>query len=187
MIAILSLTILGAVLGIILGIANHLLKVESDPLEEELLAVLPGSNCGQCGFAGCSAAAAAIATAASPSCCSPDSTVLARLVTCCPPGGKALAATLAAKLEITIDLSGVAASGPRIAIVAEELCIGCCRCSKVCPTDAILGASRQIHNVLREACTGCENCVDSCPTEALVMRAVPITLQHWVMPRPLAA
>ena len=60
MIAIFSLTILGAVLGIILGIANHLLKVESDPLEEELLAVLPGSNCGQCGFAGCSAAAAMI-------------------------------------------------------------------------------------------------------------------------------
>jgi Na+-translocating ferredoxin:NAD+ oxidoreductase RNF subunit RnfB len=46
-------------------------------------------------------------------------------------------------------------------MVAEELCIGCCRCSKVCPTDAIVGAAKQIHNVLREACTGCSSCVES--------------------------
>ena len=71
--------------------------------------------------------------------------------------------------------------------MAEELCIGCCRCSKVCPTDAILGAAKQIHNVFREACTGCSNCVDKCPTEALVMKPVPVTLQHWVMPKPFAA
>ncbi|MER2518355.1 MAG: RnfABCDGE type electron transport complex subunit B [Candidatus Accumulibacter phosphatis] len=184
MIAILSLTVLGAILGIILGIANRLLKVESNPLEEELLVLLPGSNCGQCGFAGCAAAAAAIATAASPSCCPSEGKALA---SCCPPGGKRLATTLAARLGITLDLAGVADDTPKIAVVVEELCIGCCRCSKVCPTDAILGASRQIHNVLREACTGCENCVDSCPTEALAMRPVLITLQHWVMPRPLAA
>ncbi len=184
MIAILSLTILGAVLGIILGVANRFLKVESDPLEDELLALLPGSNCGQCGFAGCAAAAAAIATAASPSCCASEGKALA---TCCLPGGKTLATTLAARLGISIDLSGVVDDGPRIAIVAEELCIGCCRCVKVCPTDAIVGASRQIHNVLREACTGCESCVDKCPTEALVMRPVPLTLNHWVMPRPTAA
>ena len=54
-------------------------------------------------------------------------------------------------------------------------------------TDAIIGAAKQVHNVFREACTGCSSCVEKCPTEALVMKPVPVTLQHWVMPKPLAA
>jgi len=172
--AILSLTFLGAALGIILGVANRFLQVEGNPLVDELASVMPGSNCGQCGFAGCAAAAAAMAEGtASPA--------------CCPPGGKALAIVIGLKLGITVDLSALSDDGPKIATVAEELCIGCCRCSKVCPTDAILGAARQIHNVLREACTGCRICIDSCPTEALLMKPVPVTLQHWIMPKPLAA
>lgn len=172
--AILSLTVLGALFGIILGVANKFLQVEGNPVVEELLALMPGSNCGQCGFPGCSGAATAIV----------DGTAAP---TCCPPGGKALAAAIADKLGIEVDLSGMVDDGPKIALVAEELCIGCCRCSKVCPTDAILGAARQIHNVLREACTGCGSCVEKCPTEALAMAPVPVTLQHWVMPKPLAA
>jgi len=173
-VAILSLTLLGAAFGILLGIANKFLRVEGNPVVEELLALMPGSNCGQCGFPGCSGAAEAIVDgSAAP--------------TCCPPGGKALAAAIAEKLGIEVDLSGMADDGPKIALVAEELCIGCCRCSKVCPTDAILGAAKQIHNVLREACTGCSACIEKCPTEALVMTPVPVTLQHWVMPKPLAA
>ncbi len=172
--AILSLTLLGAALGAVLGVANKFLHVGSSALADELIEMMPGSNCGQCGFPGCSGAAAAIADGtASPA--------------CCPAGGKTLAARLAAKLGVAVDLSGLSGEGPEIAAVAEELCIGCCRCAKVCPTDAILGAARQIHNVLREACTGCKRCVETCPTEALVMRPAPVTLQHWVMPKPLAA
>lgn len=172
--AIVSLTILGAVLGIILGVANRFLQVEGNPVADEVMAMMPGSNCGQCGFPGCAGAAAAIA----------DGTVSPA---CCPPGGKALAMVIAARLGLALDLAGVFDEGPKIATVAEELCIGCCRCSKVCPTDAILGAAKQIHNVLREACTGCSNCIEKCPTEALLMKPVPVTLQHWVMPKPFAA
>lgn len=94
---------------------------------------------------------------------------------------------IALRLGVTVDVSGLSDDGPQIATVSEELCIGCCRCLKVCPTDAILGASKQIHNVLREACTGCGNCIEKCPTEALLLKPTPITLQHWVMPKPLAA
>jgi electron transport complex protein RnfB len=169
--AIASLTILGAVLGVLLGLANRLLHVEGNPIVEELVAMMPGSNCGQCGFPGCTGAAEAIV----------DGSAAA---TCCPPGGKALASAIAAKLGLTVDLSAMGDDGPKIAMVAEELCIGCCRCSKVCPTDAIIGAAKQIHNVMRDACTGCSACVEKCPTEALAMRPVPVTLQHWVMPKP---
>ncbi len=44
---------LGLILGGLLGIANRYLKVEVDPRIEELTAMLPGYNCGSCGFAGC--------------------------------------------------------------------------------------------------------------------------------------
>lgn len=171
--AVLSLTLLGLAFGLLLGIADRLLRVEGNPVVEELSGMMPGSNCGQCGYPGCAAAAEAIvAGSAAP--------------TCCPPGGKALASAIAARLGLDLDLSALADDGPRIALVAEELCIGCCRCSKVCPTDAIIGAARQIHNVFREACTGCASCIETCPTEALTMQPLPVTLQHWVMPKPLA-
>jgi electron transport complex protein RnfB len=58
---------------------------------------------------------------------------------------------------------------------------------KVCPTDAIIGAAKQIHNVIREACTGCSSCIDVCPTEALAMAPIPVTLQHWTWPMPASA
>ena len=51
--AVLIMTMLGAMLGIILGVSNRLLRVETNPMVDELTALLPGSNCGQCGFAGC--------------------------------------------------------------------------------------------------------------------------------------
>lgn len=171
LIAIVSLTLLGALLGTVLGFADKVFAVEGNPFIAELEAMMPGSNCGQCGYPGCAGAAKAIAEGEA-------------TVTCCPPGGKALAAALAEKMGVALDLSQVQDSGPQIAAVAEELCIGCCRCSRVCPTDAIVGAAKQIHNILREACTGCSSCIEKCPTEALSMQPVPVTLQHWVWPKP---
>jgi electron transport complex protein RnfB len=172
--AILSLTLLGVVLGIILSIAGRLLAVETDANLAEIEALLPGTNCGLCGYPGCAGAAAAIVAGTA-------------AATCCTPGGKAVAQAIVAKLGIALDLSGMADEGPQLALVAEDLCIGCCRCIKSCPTDAILGAPRQIHNVLREACTGCAVCAGHCPTEAIQMVPVPVTLSHWVMPRPASA
>jgi len=172
--AIASLTVLGAVLGLGLGVAARKFAVEGDPLADEIEALMPGSNCGQCGMAGCAAAAKAIAEgSATP--------------TVCPPGGKALAMAIAAKLGVSVELDGVADEGPKIAVVKEEICIGCGKCLKVCPTDAMIGAPKQIHNVIREACTGCGKCVERCPTEAAIMQPIPVTLQHWVWPKPAEA
>jgi Na+-translocating ferredoxin:NAD+ oxidoreductase subunit B len=171
-VAILSITLLGIVLGFGLGFAAQKFTVETDAQVAAIEAMMPGTNCGQCGYPGCPGAAAAIAAGEA-------------TVTVCPPGGKALATALAAKLGIDVDLSGVTDEGPKIATIAEEICIGCCRCIKECPTDAIVGAAKQIHAVMREACTGCAACVDRCPTEAVKMEPVPVTLQHWVWPKPV--
>src|ERR1035441_6741748 len=122
--ALTSLTILGLILGLILGIAARVFRVEGNKLVEELLEILPGSQCGQCGFPGCAGAAQALAAGSAP-------------VTLCPPGGRAVVLELAAKLGREANLSGVKEAVPMVAEVKEEICIGCTRCFKVCPTDAI--------------------------------------------------
>jgi electron transport complex protein RnfB len=76
--AIASVTVLGLALGWSLGLAARYLKVEGNPLAEKVEALMPGSQCGQCGYAGCAPAAEAIANGQAPP-------------TVCPPGGRALA------------------------------------------------------------------------------------------------
>lgn len=172
--AIMSLTGLGAGLGFLLGIAARYLAVESDPLVDEIEAMMPGSQCGQCGYAGCTQAAQAVVGGEAP-------------LTLCPPGGRSLAEAMAEKLGVSVDLSGMADAEPMLARVSEATCIGCTRCFKVCPTDAIVGAPKQIHAVIPSACTSCGNCVDVCPTECLQMQPIEPTLQGWRWPKPALA
>lgn len=168
-----SLTLLGLILGSLLGYASRVFKVESDPIAEKIETMMPGSNCGQCGFPGCTPAAAALASGEAS-------------VTLCPPGGKSLAQELASLLNISLDLSSMKDEEPMLASVKEELCIGCTKCFKACPTDAIVGAQKQIHAVIKDACTGCKACIDVCPTECLVMLPVEETLKSWHWHKPVA-
>ena len=69
----------GIILGFFLGISGEKFKVEVDPREEAILEVLPGNNCGGCGYAGCSGLAAAIVKGEAP-------------VGQCPVGGDPVAA-----------------------------------------------------------------------------------------------
>ena len=172
--AILSLTVLGLALGTLLGIADRFLRVEASPLQAEVEALLPGSQCGQCGFPGCTPAAVAISAGEAP-------------VTCCPPGGRALAEALAEKLGVSIDATAVVEKPPLVAFIHERSCIGCTKCLKRCPTDAIMGANDQIHAVFADACTGCELCFEVCPTECIEMRPPGHTPQTWVWPLPTRA
>ncbi len=171
--AIFVLTVMGLVLGYLLGYAARIFHVDSDPLVEEITAMMPGTHCGQCGFAGCTPAAEALAAGEA-------------AVTCCPPGGKALAENLAAKLGVSVNLDDLD-DNPVYAHIMGESCTGCTRCYKVCPTDAILGANKQIHAVINAACTGCGKCRDACPEDCISMLPEAETLDNWHWPKPLAA
>lgn len=173
LLAIGSLTAMGVTLGTILGAAAKFLAVEENPLEEELKAMLPGSQCGQCGFVGCGQAAAALAKGEAP-------------VTLCPPGGKALIEALAKKLGVSVDLSGHEEKVPQHAYVIEDLCIGCTRCIRECTSDSILGANKLMHTIIVETCHGCAKCVEVCPTDAIVMKPYEVTLTTWHWPKPEA-
>lgn len=121
---------------------------------------------------GCSAAASALAEGSA-------------AVTCCPPGGVALAEQLAGMLGVTLDADGMAA--PMLARIEASECTGCTRCFKACPTDAIVGASGQIHLVLDGACTGCSKCVDACPEDCIALAPEQPSLDNWRWAKPQAA
>ncbi|MDQ7990878.1 MAG: RnfABCDGE type electron transport complex subunit B [Candidatus Dactylopiibacterium sp.] len=171
--AIVSLTLLGIVLGGLLGLASHWLAVEEDPIEKDIQAMLPGSQCGQCGYVGCAQAAAALARGEA-------------AVTLCPSGGRALAEALAKKLGVSADLDGHAEPVPQLARIEEALCIGCVRCFNACTVDAIIGAPKQIHAVLSDICHGCGKCVGECRTGAIALQPVAPSVASWIWPKPAA-
>ena len=99
----------GIILGFFLGISGEKFKVEVDPREEAILEVLPGNNCGGCGYAGCSGLAAAIAKGEAP-------------VGQCPVGGDPVAAKVG-------EIMGVSA-GASVKKVAFVKCAGTCEKAK---------------------------------------------------------
>ena len=173
--ALVTMTALGVGFGAILGVAARRFHVEKPPIVDEIERVLPGTNCGQCGFAGCNGAAEAVADGSAP-------------ITLCPPGGQEVVLSLA---EIT-GTPPPSASAPeagepveiQVAFIFEDHCTGCTKCFKRCPTDAIVGAAKQIHAVINDACTGCDACVEVCPTEAIILRPKPRNLRNWHWPKP---
>lgn len=174
--AIATMSALGLGLGAVLGIAARRFHVETPPIVDELEKVLPGTNCGNCGFPGCRGAAEAVAENAAP-------------VTLCPPGGREVAEQLAAIMGVECGGGADAGMGdyePQIAFIFEDHCTGCTKCFKRCPTDAIIGAAKQIHTVVNDACIGCNACVEVCPTEAIILRGKPRSLRNWYWPKPAA-
>lgn len=136
-------------------------------LAERIDALLPQTQCTRCGYAGCRPYAEALAAGAAE-------------IDQCPPGGDATAAELAALLgrppRPVNPVHGVEGP-PRVAVIDESVCIGCAKCLPVCPTDAIVGARRQLHTVIAAECTGCELCIPPCPVDCIVMVDVaPVAL-----------
>ena len=64
--AFIPLGIMGLVFGGLLGFAGKIFAVEQDPRIAEVMNVLPGANCGACGYAGCSAFAEAVVAGTAP-------------------------------------------------------------------------------------------------------------------------
>lgn len=171
--ATLVLAFMGVALGVGLGFAARYFAVtDENPLLKEIEGLMPGSQCGQCGFPGCSAAATALVEGSAP-------------VTCCPPGGVALAEKLAGLLGVTLDADQM--SAPQLANIDGAQCTGCTRCYRACPTDAIVGASGQIHCVLPTACTGCSKCMEACPEDCISMAPQEQNLDTWRWAKPQAA
>jgi electron transport complex protein RnfB len=66
-----------------------------------------------------------------------------------------------------------------VAVIDENLCIGCMLCIQACPVDAILGAAKHMHTVIASECTGCELCVAPCPVDCITMEPIPEKVANW--------
>ena len=58
-----------------------------------------------------------------------------------------------------------------VAVIDEQVCIGCTLCIQACPVDAIAGAAGVMHTVIAQECTGCQLCIAPCPVDCISMRA----------------
>jgi len=175
LIPILIMVGLAIVLGIILGIAAIKFRVEGNPLIDKVEAALPQTQCGQCGYPGCRPYAEAIATGQAP-------------INLCVPGGEATGKQLGELLGLDYQPPGEESAGPKprmVAFIDESICIGCTACIKVCPVDAIVGATKLMHTILADPCTGCELCVPACPVDCISMIPVKENVATWKWKYPV--
>lgn len=161
--------------GVLLGVAAQWFHVEGNPLAEKIDAILPQTQCGQCGFTGCKPYAEAIAKGEAD-------------INQCPPGGEATIKNLADLLGVEPKPlnaeNGEVSSVPLLAVIDEQVCIGCTKCIQACPVDAILGAAKQMHTVIASECTGCKLCVAPCPVDCIDMVPLEAGLDDFRFPEP---
>jgi electron transport complex protein RnfB len=138
-------------------------------LADRLEDLLPQTQCTKCGYPACRPYAEAVANGEAN-------------YNQCPPGGAEGVARLAALLGKPViplnSANGVERARP-LAVIDEQVCIGCTLCMQACPVDAIVGAPKQMHTVIAELCTGCDLCVPPCPVDCISMPPVTGDATGW--------
>lgn len=183
---------LGVVFGIILSFASKFFSVEVDPKIDAIRNVLPGANCGACGFPGCDGLAEAIAGGKAS-------------ITACSVGGQPVAEAIAEVMgvkteEVEKDVASVMCHGDckvsknKYTYVglrdcrAQNMvaggskscyfgCLGCGTCEDVCEFDAIKIVDG-IAIIDKDKCTTCKRCIDVCPKN--LIKLVPYEQKTFV-------
>jgi electron transport complex protein RnfB len=126
---------------------------------ERIDAVLPQTQCTRCGYLACRDYARAIADGEAD-------------INQCPPGGQAgidMLASLLGRVPKALNPANGVEKPREVALIDEEVCIGCTKCIAACPVDAIVGASKMMHTIIADECSGCELCIAPCPVDCISM------------------
>lgn len=175
--ALLAMAGLALFLGLVLGYAAIKFKVEESPLVQKIDAILPQTQCGQCGFPGCKPYATAIAAGEAD-------------INQCPPGGEEGIRKLSELLGVEpkpLNAEHGVTKPKSVAVIDENICIGCTLCIQACPVDAILGAAKHMHTIIESECTGCELCLPPCPVDCISMTPIQEDISTWKWKYPMYA
>lgn len=127
-------------------------------------AILPQTQCQECGYPACKPYAEAIVN---------DDEDIGL----CAPGSLEVLDKIAALTDqdpLPKHDAVLARTRPaQIAVIDEDRCIGCTKCIPPCPVDAIVGAGKMAHSILTDACTGCARCIAPCPVDCISLEAIP--------------
>ncbi len=162
-----SMVALSTVFGLLIVWVSKKFKVEGNPIVEQINAILPQTQCGQCNYPGCKPYAEAIANGEAP-------------INQCPPGGQEGIKKLAELLDVEVlelNPENGAEEADQVVEIVEADCIGCTKCIQVCPVDAIVGAAKQMHTVILDECTGCDLCIPACPVDCIITIPAPLPAQ----------
>ena len=185
---------LGLVSGLGLSLAAKFFAVEVDPRQETIADMLPGANCGGCGFAGCNDFASAVVRGD----VAPDA---------CPVADAEAARAIAQVMGVSIE-----EKEPQVAIVlcqgADDIapkryrynglascasaallgggdksctygCLGLGDCQRACSFDAVEMTASGVARIIPGRCTGCGQCVDACPKH--IIKLVPAAAEIHVL------
>ncbi|SMM97715.1 Electron transport complex protein RnfB [uncultured Candidatus Thioglobus sp.] len=155
-------SLLSLSLGLVLGYAAIKFKIKGNPLVDQIDAILPQTQCGQCDYPGCRPYAQAIASGEAP-------------INQCPPGGQEGVDALAELLDVetlTLNQEFGENTTDHVVYVDEKICIGCTLCIQACPVDAFVGASKVMTQVIEDECTGCDLCIPVCPVDCIYIKEI---------------
>ncbi len=167
LLALAGMVALATVFGVLIVWVAQKFKVEGNPIVEQINAILPQTQCGQCNYPGCKPYAEAIANGEAP-------------INQCPPGGQEGIKKLADLLDLEVlelNPENGAEAEDQVVEIIEPDCIGCTKCIQVCPVDAIVGAAKQMHTVILAECTGCDLCIPACPVDCIIKIPAPLPVQ----------
>lgn len=175
--AALVLGFLAVLFGIGLAVASRVFHVSMDPRIEQIEDVLPGVNCGACGYGGCSAyASGVVARETGPSECVPGGLDVARQVASimgleAEEKEKRVAVVMCQGGTRAVErfaYEGIADC--RAAMIAQDApkschwgCIGLGTCARACPFGAIVMGDDGLPKILEDKCTACGTCAEVCP------------------------
>lgn len=176
--AVLVMAFLGVILSLVLGVAAKVFYVYVDPRIEAIADMLPGANCGGCGFASCNAYAEAIVNeGVSPTrCVAGGEDVTENVCTLLGVSAEAGARNVAqifcrGSEDKAVHLFEYGGAGDCVAAqigtggdkACKYGCLGLATCVRVCPFGALSMGSDGLPYVDIDLCTGCGNCVAICP------------------------
>jgi len=172
---------LGVLFALGLALASHAFVVQEDARAVSILEVLPGANCGACGYGGCRAYAQAV--------------VEGEKVTLCTVGGQEVANAIGSIMGVEVGATGkkravvhckggvshsamvceydgeldcraadLTSGGPKACLYG---CLGYGSCARACPFDAIAMNAEKLPVIDPDRCTACGICVRTCPRDLI--------------------